>query len=608
MFNLQSFLSHAKDFMKSAKYYPVELCMSLFLFFSFVIRVEFVEMPRSDCFLDFFLPIWTFCVLPFVITIIIRCDWWNRTKSNIAKYAYYASGLLLLLPGVIFYDFDKVSIEIICGTYLLAFGLFISSGLYWDNRKYAYSGSQMFHQLCSSIIVAGVFALAYFAVVGSIIYLFLDYSFESVKNSFVIRCLVLYGSWFIASVFFPMFLTHKITEVREQKEEDVSRVLNFCANYILIPFLLIYTIILYVYACKILIQWNLPQGMVSWMVIVYIFLAFIGHALQNIISNKRFERFFRFLPYISIVPLVLYWVGLGRRLSDYGLTESRIYLLVFGILATIFMVFLLFKKTNHYLLMSGIASVAIIFLAYVPWTNATCLAALSQLSTVNDFVEKYDLLNEKQRQFKEYKDWNADAIADTTGLKNFVSAYLYLGDYSVKKKVENVIQYDSVYSIYGHLSAEIKHKRDSQGSSYDDTNSYFSHKRPDCPINVKKYPFFCKKCRVDLRYEVDALMYIYDGAELITTIDLKSHINDNFSVIRQNSIPKEKTEQVFTIKNDSVLVILDDISVDVIRENNQITSLQSNEVLIFSVRPLEDVSTSIYSVIEERGEKQYCPK
>lgn len=113
---------------------------------------------------------------------------------------------------------------------------------------------------------------------------------------------------------------------------------------------------------------------------------------------------------------------------------------------------------------------------------------------------------------------------------------------------------------------------------------------------------------MDLRYEVDALMYIYNKAELITTMDLKSHINDNFSVIRQNSIPKEKTEQVFTIKNDSVLVILDDISVDVIRENNQITSLQSNEVLIFSVRPLEDVSISIYSVIEERGEKQYCPK
>jgi hypothetical protein len=89
-------------------------------------------------------------------------------------------------------------------------------------------------------------------------------------------------------------------------------------------------------------------------------------------------------------------------------------------------------------------------------------------------------------------------------------------------------------------------------------------------------------------------MYIYDGLELITTIDLKSHINDNFSVIRQNSIPKEKTEQVFTIKNDSVLVVFNDISVDVIRESNQITSLRSDEVLIFSVRSLKEVYILCY--------------
>jgi hypothetical protein len=89
-------------------------------------------------------------------------------------------------------------------------------------------------------------------------------------------------------------------------------------------------------------------------------------------------------------------------------------------------------------------------------------------------------------------------------------------------------------------------------------------------------------------------MYIYDGLELITTIDLKSHIKDNFSVIRQNSIPKEKTEQVFTIKNDSVLVVFNDISVDVIRESNQITNLRSDEVLIFSVRSLKEVYILCY--------------
>ena len=523
--------------------------MTLFLFISVVIIFEAISIADDESgispYANFFYSIWTFAVLPFITTIIIRCDWKNRTKSDIAKYAYWASGLLLLLPGFIFPKYE-MSEEIIFGTYLLAFGLLISSGFYWDNRKYAYNGSQIFHQLCSSIIISGILGLAYYAVAGTITYLFL--SSQSVEEYFIVRCLLLYGGLFIVIIFFPLLLTHKLSVVREQKEETISKVLDFCANYILIPFLIIYTVILYAYACEILILWNLPKGMVGWMVMGYIFLAFIGHALQRIISNKRFEPFFRYLPYISIVPLALFWVGLSRRLSDYGLTESRIYILVFGILATLFMIFLLFKKTNHYLLMAGIVGAIIVFLAYIPWTNATRLAAFSQLSTVNKYVKKYDLLKDDQRHFKDFSDWCADATADTSEVLRFISAYEYLGKGYVEMKVENDIQYDSIYSIYGSIPNEIKEKysKDRLGNySYKTANEkrWIHHKKKSYPIDIKCYPFLCK---LETYYgaiegdEYGNFINIYEGDRMIFSINWKQHIRNNLTTLLQDSIPLEK--------------------------------------------------------------------
>ena len=140
MSKLKSLFSKVPVFLNRIKLYPVELCMTLFLFISVVIIFEAKSIADDESkispYANFFYSIWTFAVLPFITTIIIRCDWKNRTKSDIAKYAYWASGLLLLLPGFIFPKYE-MSEEIIFGTYLLAFGLLISSGFYWDNRKYA---------------------------------------------------------------------------------------------------------------------------------------------------------------------------------------------------------------------------------------------------------------------------------------------------------------------------------------------------------------------------------------------------------------------------------------------------------------------------------------
>ena len=50
------------------------------------------------------------------------------------------------------------------------------------------------------------------------------------------------------------------------------------------------------------------------------------YALRSICAKARWETFFKFYPYLAIVPIVLLWLAIDRRISAYAWTEQRIYL------------------------------------------------------------------------------------------------------------------------------------------------------------------------------------------------------------------------------------------------------------------------------------------
>ena len=44
----------------------------------------------------------------------------------------------------------------------------------------------------------------------------------------------------------------------------------------------------------------------------------------SICAKARWETFFKFYPYLAIVPIVLLWLAIDRRISAYAWTEQRI--------------------------------------------------------------------------------------------------------------------------------------------------------------------------------------------------------------------------------------------------------------------------------------------
>lgn len=106
-------------------------------------------------------------------------------------------------------------------------------------------------------------------------------------------------------------------------------------RYIFLPLVGAYLLTLYVYAGKILLQWQLPDGWVAWLVtVLMLMMVLMLTALYpaRFSADHRMERHVtRWLPVLVLPLLVLMTVGIVRRISDYGITVPRLYLALFNL-------------------------------------------------------------------------------------------------------------------------------------------------------------------------------------------------------------------------------------------------------------------------------------
>lgn len=121
----------------------------------------------------------------------------------------------------------------------------------------------------------------------------------------------------------------------------ISSFLNGIIRYLFLPLAGCYLLVLYVYAVRILVRWELPDGWVSWLVVTLMAMC-IGIVFglyptrikedepevcdTNGEKKRMAGRVMRWLPMLVLPLLLLMTVGIVRRFLDYGITINRLYL------------------------------------------------------------------------------------------------------------------------------------------------------------------------------------------------------------------------------------------------------------------------------------------
>lgn len=188
----------------------------------------------------------------------------------------------------------------------------------------------------------------------------------------------------ISTSFFLLGVPDKTAEL--EHKTDYSRWIRVFAEYILIPLLAIYGLILYVYTGKIIVLWNWPDGMVSWLVIVFS----LGTILTNfllfpLIKKEKWVRAFNRISFALVIPMtVVMSMAFKIRVDEYGITEPRYYGLVLCAWLILVALYFIFSKEKNYVYLP--ASVFIIamlsFAGPLSSINVSTWSQMGRLKTV----------------------------------------------------------------------------------------------------------------------------------------------------------------------------------------------------------------------------------
>jgi hypothetical protein len=336
-----------------------------------------------------------------------------------------------------------------------------------------------------------------------------------------------------------------LTFVR-QDEDDVSepeKVIRLILNYILSPAVIIYTVILYIYFIKIAVLWELPKGGVAWMVMGFITVALAGRMAQSILSHRYYDWFYRHFSLIAVPALIMYWIGFVYRIRMYSFTESRFYLMVAGMLMTLFVLMLFWERTRRYQLMAFLLGAAIILFTYIPGISAKRIGLSCQKQRLCGLTDELKLIDAKTGKLNTRID-----------IRSITRDSLLCEKY---KEVTNVISY-----VRKETGTVLFNKQYGEWSYSEYDFRYMNPQNPGNeimyrrinPVNLGEYNILLpeKGYKCDFKNGCVTVRQSDESVVLEYPID---------AVLHQDTMLLHNPEPLFSCRNDSLMLVLDNISI-----------------------------------------------
>ena len=209
------------------------------------------------------------------------------------------------------------------------------------------------------------------------------------------------------------------------KDENINpfpKSIKIFTQYVAIPIVLIYLLILYMYMGKIVLQWQLPVGWVSNLIIGFsiagIFSLLLIHPLKNTEGNGWIKKFSKAFYFILIPLIALLFIAITRRTSEYGITEPRYFVFVTALwLSGITLYFIISRTKNIKIIPVSLFLIALLT-SVGPW-GAFQLSLNNQVSRLEELLIKNKILVEG-------KIIKASIQPDSEELANIYSVVEYL--------------------------------------------------------------------------------------------------------------------------------------------------------------------------------------
>ena len=312
----------------------------------------------------------------------------------------------------------------------------------------------------SNFVITGIFVAVLWIGI-EIILTTVNYLFFNSGDSLFFR-LTTYSFWFITEVFGVSLFLSLLKKPDDNLENyEFPFIFNLLIKFVIIPLIIIYTGVLYIYMAKVLISMHLPKGLISHLVLWY---TAFSVAVMILITpftqkDKFFENFKKYFPYFSIPLIFASLFAVFQRTYQYGITENRYYVLI-SIFWLFFCMILYIRKMN----ITGIfisLIVCLVISVYSP-LSAKNVSNFSQSQRLKRMLVKYGALKDGKISKITQKLTNSQGSQIHTTIQ-------YISDNSTVAKLNFKNEKGEVYSTLGDLEKGLDVKE-----SWKDYSIYYS--------------------------------------------------------------------------------------------------------------------------------------
>ncbi len=325
-----------------------------------------------------------FTAVPMALVGVALCE----RKNFSTKWRYVISGIVgafaLLLCLTLPEQLENVDIFRI---FVLNVSLYLSFTLipfWYDDHNYDMGVIQLISRTTITLLYSVVLILGSFAILAAVDSL-LGVAIDSEIYSDI--------AIVVFAFFAPTFLLGDIPDRYSVKHLMLDPLIKKLHVYVIMPLLLIYSTVLYLYFAKVVFSMMLPRNMIVHLTLWYSLIAIVTLFFVN---SYRAEFglsmwFSKWMPRILVLPIGMMLFSLYLRVSQYGVTVKRYFVVALALWVVGVVIYFIIKQKRVY---QNIVVVAIVFMLvsmYGP-LNAFNVSFNSQYGRFVNFLESKTML------------------------------------------------------------------------------------------------------------------------------------------------------------------------------------------------------------------------
>ncbi|MBO6535479.1 MAG: DUF4153 domain-containing protein [Balneolaceae bacterium] len=382
---------------------------------------------------------------------------------------------------------------------------------------------------------------------------------------------------------------------------DYPKGLRVFVQFVLIPLVTAYILILYAYLAKILIEWELPNGWVTYLVLSFSIVGILALLLLHPVkedSDKQWIKWFSTGYYRALIPLVvLLLFSIWVRIDDYGVTINRFIVATLGVWLTLMVLYFIISKSKSIMVIPISLCVITLGAAFGPF-SAFSVSESSQLHRFEEILSEQSMITESGIAV------SASEVLELDTRKELSSIVTYLTDHHgievfqpyFETSIETVVDdssyqkrigyYDPGHGDAASLLASLNVELTNEWVTIETMNQsvYFEFTaETGVQQNIGNYDYFIAPITVntvELEYEFevgdDQLLVRFDPDKFALAISLKDVEESELTINILNDIDAFKytvnpsnyykdislSEMTFETENDwlSLRVIMDSLS------------------------------------------------